>query len=132
MSSPAASSPVVRTHRARAVVAQYGGHNHRMVRLLPVRRAAALVFPKVFFLGSTPYVGVLRLHGELAAGRGSRRAAAPHRHGQVDEPGNRQLIRYLGLAGAVPGERRGGRALRAAASAGEPSAALDANSLPPE
>ncbi len=64
MSSPAASSPVVRTHRARAVIAQYGGHNHRMVRLLPVRQAAALVFPKVFFPGSTPYVGVLRLHGE--------------------------------------------------------------------
>nr|CAK50769.1 membrane protein [Streptomyces argillaceus] len=47
-------------------------HHHRVVRLLPVRSAAALVFNKLFFPGSDPLVGTLLSFLTYAVGFAAR------------------------------------------------------------
>src|SRR5215475_1823091 len=72
MSSPAVGSPALRTHRLRAVVASTVGTTIEWYDFFLYGTAAALVFPQLFFPGSSPYAGVLLSFGTQAVGFGAR------------------------------------------------------------
>jgi metabolite-proton symporter len=72
MSSPAAGSPALRTLRLRAVVASTIGTTIEWYDFFLYGTAAALVFPQLFFPGSSPYAGVLLSFGTQAVGFGAR------------------------------------------------------------
>jgi metabolite-proton symporter len=76
MSSPAAGSPALRTHRLRAVVASTIGTTIEWYDFFLYGTAAALVFPQLFFPGSSPYAGVLLSFGTQAVGFGARPVGA--------------------------------------------------------
>jgi metabolite-proton symporter len=76
MSSPAAGSPALRTHRLRAVVASTVGTTIEWYDFFLYGTAAALVFPHLFFPGSTPYAGVLLSFGTQFVGFAARPVGA--------------------------------------------------------
>jgi metabolite-proton symporter len=76
MSSPAAGSPALRAHRLRAVVASTVGTTIEWYDFFLYGTAAALVFPDLFFPGSSPYAGVLLSFGTQAVGFGARPVGA--------------------------------------------------------
>src|SRR6266550_3205574 len=59
MSANAMASPAVRTQRLRAIVASTVGTTIEWYDFFLYGTAAALIFPKLFFPGSQPFVGVL-------------------------------------------------------------------------
>src|SRR5205823_12945695 len=72
MSTPVAGSPAVRVHRARAIVASTVGTTIEWYDFFLYGTAAALVFPKLFFPGSSPYAGVLLSFGTQFVGFAAR------------------------------------------------------------
>jgi len=76
MSSPAAGSPTLRTHRLRAVVASTVGTTIEWYDFFLYGTAAALVFPDLFFPGSSPYAGLLLSFGTQAVGFAARPVGA--------------------------------------------------------
>jgi metabolite-proton symporter len=72
MSTPATGSPALRTYRLRAVVASTVGTTIEWYDFFLYGTAAALVFPQLFFPGSSPYAGVLLSFGTQAVGFGAR------------------------------------------------------------
>ena len=72
MSSITASSPPVRTQRLRALAASTVGTTIEWYDFFLYGTAAALVFPKVFFPGSTAYSGVLLSFGTQFVGFAAR------------------------------------------------------------
>src|SRR5436305_15321341 len=76
MSTPVAGSPAVRVHRARAIVASTVGTTIEWYDFFLYGTAAALVFPQLFFPGSSPYAGVLLSFGTQAVGFGARPVCA--------------------------------------------------------
>src|SRR5215813_2920129 len=76
MSSPAAGSPTLRTHRLRAVAASTVGTTIEWYDFFLYGTAAALVFPDLFFPGSSPYAGLLLSFGTQAVGFAARPVGA--------------------------------------------------------
>src|SRR5262249_6120143 len=76
MSSPAAGSPTLRTHRLRAFVASTVGTTIEWDDFSLYGTAAALVFPDLFFPGSSPYAGLLLSFGTQAVGFAARPVGA--------------------------------------------------------
>ena len=76
MSSPAAGSPALRTHRRRAIIASTVGTTIEWYDFFLYGTAAALVFPDLFFPGSTPYAGLLLSFGTQAVGFAARPVGA--------------------------------------------------------
>jgi MFS family permease len=72
MTSPAVSNPAIRAHRVRAVVASTVGTTIEWYDFFLYLTASALVFPKVFFPGSTPLNGVLLSFGTQFVGFAAR------------------------------------------------------------
>jgi metabolite-proton symporter len=72
MSSPAAMSPAIRANRARAIAASTVGTTIEWYDFFLYGTAAALVFPHVFFPGSTPYAGILLSFGTQSVGFAAR------------------------------------------------------------
>ena len=72
MTQPVASPRTVRPHRLRAVVASTVGTTIEWYDFFLYGTASALVFPKLFFPGSTAYVGVLLSFSTQAVGFAAR------------------------------------------------------------
>ena len=76
MSSNAIASPAVRTQRLRAIVASTVGTTIEWYDFFLYGTAAALVFPKVFFPGSSAYAGILLSFGTQFVGFAARPVGA--------------------------------------------------------
>ena len=72
MSSPAVNGQAIRSHRTRAVVASTVGTTIEWYDFFLYGTASALVFPKVFFPGSSPVNGVLLSFGTQFVGFAAR------------------------------------------------------------
>ena len=72
MSSPAVSDQAIRGHRTRAIVASTVGTTIEWYDFFLYGTSAALVFPKVFFPGSSPLNGVLLSFGTQFVGFAAR------------------------------------------------------------
>jgi metabolite-proton symporter len=72
MTSPPAGGPALRTHRLRAVVASTVGTTVEWYDFFLYGTASALVFPHLFFPGSTPYAGILLSFGTQFVGFAAR------------------------------------------------------------
>src|SRR5436190_11076031 len=72
MSANAMAAPAVRTQRLRAIVASTVGTTIEWYDFFLYGTAAALVFPKVFFPGSSPYSGILLSFGTQFVGFAAR------------------------------------------------------------
>lgn len=72
MSSPPVTNPAIRAHRLRAVVASTVGTSIEWYDFFLYGTAAALVFPKLFFPHSSPYIGVLESYGTQFVGFAAR------------------------------------------------------------
>src|SRR2546423_14562548 len=72
MSANAMASRAVRTQRLRAVVASTVGTTVEWYDFFLYGTAAALVFPKVFFPGDSPYAGILLSFGTQFVGFAAR------------------------------------------------------------
>src|SRR5215471_3512585 len=67
-----ATNPSIRTNRLRAIVASTVGTTIEWYDFFLYGTAAALVFPKVFFPGSSPYTGVMLSFGTQFVGFAAR------------------------------------------------------------
>src|SRR5205823_11971150 len=76
MSTPVAGSPAVRVHRARAIVASTVGTTIEWYDFFLYGTAAALVFPKLFFPGVSPFAGILASFGTQFVGFAARPVGA--------------------------------------------------------
>ena len=72
MTSPAISESAIRGHRARAIVASTVGTTIEWYDFFLYGTASALVFPKVFFPGSSPTNGILLSFGTQFVGFAAR------------------------------------------------------------
>ena len=70
--SDAIASSLVRTQRLRAIAASTVGTTIEWYDFFLYGTMAALVFPKVFFPGSTPYSGILLSFGTQFVGPSDR------------------------------------------------------------
>src|SRR6201987_499890 len=66
------TGPAVRTQRLRAIVASTVGTTIEWYDFFLYGTAAALVFPKVFFPGDSPYAGILLSFGTQCVGFAAR------------------------------------------------------------
>ena len=66
------TGPAVRTQRLRAIVASTVGTTIEWYDFFLYGTAAALVFPKVFFPGDSPYAGILLSFGTQFVGFAAR------------------------------------------------------------
>ena len=76
MPDTAAPGPGIRASRTRAIVASTVGTTIEWYDFFLYGTAAALVFPKVFFPGSSPFAGVLLSFGTQAVGFAARPVGA--------------------------------------------------------
>jgi metabolite-proton symporter len=107
MSTPAAGGPALRTYRLRAVVASTVGTTIEWYDFFLYGTAAALVFPQLFFPGSSPYAGVLLSFGTQAVGFGARPVGAMifgHYGDRIGRKGTLvATLMLMGLATALMG-----------------------------
>ena len=72
MSSPPARTSDIRAHRIRAILASTVGTTIEWYDFFLYGTAAALVFPKVFFPGSSPFTGIMLSFGTQFVGFAAR------------------------------------------------------------
>jgi MFS family permease len=117
--SPAASAAVIRVNRARAVVASTVGTTIEWYDFFLYGTAAALVFPKVFFPGSSPYAGILLSFGTQFVGFAARPVGAAIFGHSGDRIGRKATLiatlMLMGIATALMGVLPSYRAIGVAA-----------------
>jgi MFS family permease len=105
--TPATGSPALRAHRVRAVAASTVGTTIEWYDFFLYGTAAALVFPKLFFPGSSPYAGVLLSFGTQFVGFAARPIGAAifgHYGDRIGRKGTLiATLMLMGLATALMG-----------------------------